>query len=292
MGPSNRKTFSLFDVVNYALMLLLVFVTFYPLYYIFIVSISDGYDVMKGAVHFWPSGANLNAYKLVLEDPFVGSSYWNTIVYTVCGTFVNVVCTILCAYPLSRKEFYGRGFFTIMIVITMFFSGGLIPSYLLVQKLGMVNTMWALILPGAISAWNMIIMRTFFQGIPNELFESAHMDGANEFSVIYRILLPLSTPIMATISMFYAVGHWNSFFPALIYLNEKAKYPLQVMLRNIVVEGDMTTQTQALGGAYASVTATSIKFAVIMIVIMPIVLVYPFIQKYFIKGVMIGSLKG
>ncbi|MCU6711459.1 carbohydrate ABC transporter permease [Paenibacillus sp. J5C_2022] len=292
MGQKRSVGSRLFDIANYFIMIALIMITFYPLYYIFIVSISDGYAVMKGSVHFWPTGVNLDTYRLILADPFVVRAYLNTIIYTLVGTIVNLSCTVLCAYPLSRKEFFGRGFFTVMIVVTMFFSGGLIPSYLLVQKLGMVNTMWALIIPGAISAWNMIIMRTFFQGIPNELFESAHMDGAGELRVLARILLPLSAPIIATISMFYAVGHWNSFFPALIYLNEKVKYPLQVMLRNMVIEGDMTTQTQELGGAYAYVTATNIKFAVIIIVILPIVMVYPFIQKYFIKGVMIGSLKG
>ncbi|WJH32695.1 carbohydrate ABC transporter permease [Paenibacillus sp. CC-CFT747] len=282
----------LFDGFNIVFMLILVFVMFYPLYYVFVVSVSDGGAVLRGDVTFWPKGFTFSTYKLILEDPLIFRSYTNTIVYTVVGTIVNVCCTILCAYPLSKKDFYGRGFFTLMIVVTMFFGGGLIPSYLLVQKLGMVNTMWALIIPGAISAWNMIIMRTFFQGLPEEIFESAHMDGANELTVLLRIALPLSVPILATISMFYAVGHWNSFFPALIYLNEKVKYPIQIMLRNMVVMGDMTNQTQQLSGEFAGVTATNIKYAVIIIVVFPILLVYPFIQKYFIKGALIGSLKG
>jgi putative aldouronate transport system permease protein len=281
-----------FDTFNIAFMLGLIFITFYPLYHIFVVSISDGHSVLRGEVSFWPVGPNLDTYRLLLEDPAIIRSYANTVLYTVVGTLVNMVCTILCAYPLSKKEFYGRGFFTLLIVFTMFFSGGLIPSYLLVQKLGMVNTMWALVVPGAISAWNMIVMRTFFQGLPNELFESARIDGASELLVLWRLVLPLSLPIIATISMFYAVGHWNSFFPALIYLNEKAKYPVQILLRNIVVMGQMSEQSQELSGPYAAVTSTNIKYAVIMIVVAPIIAVYPFIQKYFIKGVMIGSLKG
>ena len=281
-----------FDTCNMLFMLLLIFVTFYPLYYIFIVSISDGHSVMRGEIGFWPIGANWNTYRLILDDSTMIRAYGNTIVYTVVGTFVNLCCTILCAYPLSKKDFYGRGFFTIFIVITMFFGGGLIPSYLLVQKLGLVNTMWALILPGAISAGNMIIMRTFFQGLPQELFESARIDGANELRILMRLVLPLSMPILATMSLFYAVGHWNSFFPALIYLNEKAKYPIQLLLRNIVVMGQMADQSQELSGNYASVTSTNIKYAVIIVVVAPIIMVYPFIQKYFIKGVMIGSLKG
>ncbi|MDF2814385.1 MAG: lplC5 [Paenibacillus sp.] len=281
-----------FDTFNILFMIGLIFVTFYPLYHIFVVSISDGHSVLRGEVNFWPVGPNLDTYRLLLHDSAILRSYGNTILYTSVGTLVNLCCTILCAYPLSKKEFYGRSFFTLMIVFTMFFSGGLIPSYLLVQKLHMMNTMWALIVPGAISAWNMIVMRTFFQGLPNELFESARMDGANEWLVLWRIVLPLSLPIIATISMFYAVGHWNSFFPALIYLDEKAKYPVQILLRNIVVMGQMSEQSQELSGPYAAVTSTNIKYAVIMIVVAPIIAVYPFIQKYFIKGVMIGSLKG
>jgi putative aldouronate transport system permease protein len=239
-------TSRLFDVCNLLFMLSLIFVTLYPLYYIFIVSISDGHSVMRGEISFWPIGVNGDTYQLILKDPLLVRSYANTILYTVVGTLVNVAMTALCAYPLSKKDFYGRGFFTLLIVITMFFSGGLIPSYLLVQQLGLINSMWALILPGAISVWNMIIMRTFFQGIPHEMIESARIDGANELTVLARIVLPLSVPILATISMFYAVGHWNSFFPALMYLNEKAKYPVQIMLRNIVLMGQMSEQTQEL----------------------------------------------
>ncbi|CAG7636631.1 L-arabinose transport system permease protein AraQ [Paenibacillus solanacearum] len=281
-----------FDACNLLFMLALVMVTFYPLYHLFIVSVSNGHAVLRGEVSFWPVGPNLDTYRLLLQDTSILRSYGNTVLYTAVGTAVNLICTILCAYPLSKREFYGRSFFTLMIVLTMFFSGGLIPTYLLVQKLHMIDTMWALIVPGAISAWNMFVMRTFFQGIPGELFESARMDGAGEWMVLWRIALPLSLPIVATISMFYAVGHWNSFFPALIYLNEKAKYPVQILLRNIVVMGQMSEQSQELSGPYAAVTSTNIKYAVIIVVVAPIVAVYPFIQKYFIKGVMIGSLKG
>lgn len=282
----------LFDSINVVAMLLLVFVTFYPLYYIFVVSVSGGSAVMRGDVAFYPIDFNWNTYSLVFDDSSIWRSYLNTVVYTVVGTSINLVCTALCAYPLSKREFYGRGFFTLMIVVTMFFSGGLIPNYLLVQKLGMMNTMWALVIPGAISVWNMIVMRTFFQGIPNELYESAGMDGASELTSLIKITLPLSKPIMATMAMFYAVGHWNSFFSAMIYLNEKAKFPLQIILRNMVVMGEMSSQSQEISGAYAAVTATNIKYAVIIIAVLPILLVYPFIQKYFVKGVMVGSLKG
>ncbi len=282
----------IFDTSNILLMLLLVFATFYPLYYVLVVSLSDGHAVMRGEVAFWPKGFTLSTYQLIFDDQSIWRSYANTVLYTVVGTAINVVCTAMCAYPLSKKEFYGRGFFTLMIVLTMFFSGGLIPSYLLVQKLHMLNTMWALVIPGAISVWNMVIMRTFFQSIPNELYESAYIDGSNELISFLKITVPLSKPIMATMSLFYAVGHWNSFFSAMIYLDEKSKFPLQIILRNMVVMGEMSNQTQELGGIYAGVTATNIKYAVIIIAVLPIVMVYPFIQKYFVKGMMIGSLKG
>ncbi|NMO96426.1 carbohydrate ABC transporter permease [Paenibacillus lemnae] len=287
-SPGSRA----FDIINVILMLLLVFMTFYPIYYVLVVSLSEGNAVMRGEVSFWPIGFNLSTYALIFEDPSILQSYGNTILYTVVGTAINVICTAFCAYPLSKKEFYGRGFFTLLIVITMFFSGGLIPSYLLVQHLNMLNTIWALVIPGAISVWNMIVMRTFFQGIPQELYESAYIDGSSEFMSFLKITLPLSKPILATMSMFYAVGHWNSFFSAMIYLDEKSKYPLQIILRNMVVMGEMSNQTQELGGVYAAVTATNIKYAVIIIAVLPIIMVYPFIQKYFVKGMMIGSLKG
>lgn len=281
-----------FDVCNIVLMLLLVFFTLYPVYYLIVVSLSDGVAVSKGTVYWWPSGANLGAYKLLLGDSSIIRAYGNTLLYTSMGTLVNMILTVLCAYPLAKKDFYGRRVFSIMIVITMFFSGGLIPNYLLVYNLGMVNTMWAVILPSAISAWNMFIVRTSFQGIPGEMFEAARIDGANEWRILWRIALPVSVPMLATISMFYAVGHWNSYFPALIYLNEKAKFPLQILLRNLVIEGDMAGQAQDMAGQIATVSTTNIKYAVVIIAILPILMIYPFIQKYFVKGAMIGSLKG
>lgn len=289
-----RKSYGsrLFDGFNYGFMALLVIVTLYPLYYLIVVSLSDGISVSKGGVYFWPSGTNLSTYKLLLGDPSILRAYGNTILYTIAGTAINMVMTILCAYPLSKKNFYGRSGFTVMIVITMFFSGGLIPGYLLVYKLGMINTIWAIVIPGAIGSWNMFIMRTSFQGIPGELFESATIDGASEWRTLLRIVLPVSVPMMATIAMFYAVGHWNSYFSALIYLNERVKFPLQILLRSMVIDGDLTAQAQELSGVYAAVTATNIKYAVIVIAMAPILAVYPFIQKYFVKGVMIGSLKG
>lgn len=283
----------IFDSFNYLFMVLIMFITLYPFYYILIVSISDGKAIMNGLVKFWPIGLNLKSYEIIFQDPMIITSYINTIIYTLVGTLINLLFTILCAYPLSRKNFSGRRFFTKMIIITMLVSGGLIPTYLVVDSLGLVNKIWALVLPGAISTWNMIVMRTFFEGIPDSILESAYIDGANELGTLIKIVLPLSMPIIATMLLFYAVGHWNSFFSALIYLNEKKKYPIQIILRNIVISGDMSQQTNQMGASVDFLAIdTNIKYAVIMVATLPILLIYPFVQKHFVKGVMIGSLKG
>lgn len=281
-----------FDGVNIVLLLLLALATLYPLYYVLVISISDANAVMRGVVRYWPVGVNMDTYKIIMRDPNIITAYVNTLLYVSVGTCINLLFTMLCAYPLSKKDFYGRNAFMVMIVITMFFSGGLIPNYLVVQHLGMINTLWAIVLPTAINAWFMIIMRTFFMNIPQELFEAAHMDGAGMARTFVRIVIPLSVPSIMTIGMFYAVAHWNSFFPALIYLNEKAKYPLQIILRNIVIGGELTSVNASMAEADTFVAVQNVKYAVIIIVIAPILLIYPFVQKYFIQGIMVGSLKG
>jgi putative aldouronate transport system permease protein len=294
LNAIGSKKLTFFDIVNIALLSLLLFSIVYPLYYMAIVSISDGLFVQRGEIHWYPIQINFDAYSIILSDPSIVRSYANTLLYTVLGTFINIVMTSLCAYPLSRRGMYGRKQVTAFIIFTMFFSGGLIPMYLIVYNLGLVNTIWAIVIPHAINVWYVIIMRTFFQNIPDELHESAHMDGANDLTVFFRIVLPLSMPVLATMIMFYAVWHWNSFFPALIYLNEKRLYPVQIILRNMVIVGEMATQKEQLGNTDSDflVTAANVKYAVIIITILPIVTIYPFLQKYFIKGVMVGSLKG
>lgn len=284
----------IFDGFNIFLLLLLVFVTIYPIYYIFIVSISDGNLVTRGVIKMYPQDITFEAYKVVLNNPDIWRAYGNTVLYTVVGTIINLFMTSLCGYVLSRKDVYGRSVLIIVVVFTMFISGGLIPLYLVVLKLGLINTMWALVLPSAINTFNMIIMKTFFEGIPMALQESAYLDGANDFQVLFKIILPLSLPVMATMVLFYSVQHWNSFFPALIYLNESSKYPVQVLLRNIVIAGEFADQATSIGNASSNfrVVATNYKFAVIIITILPILCVYPFLQKYFVKGAMIGALKG
>jgi putative aldouronate transport system permease protein len=280
----------LFDSANTILLLMLVVMILYPLWNMAIVSVSAVFPVMRGEVRFWPIGFNLDAYRSLLARPSVVQAYGNTLLYTAVGTLINVVMTALCAYPLSRKDLIGKSFFTVFIVITMLFSGGMIPTFLVVNSLGLYNTMWAIVLPPAINVWYMIIMRTFFQNIPHEIHEAAYMDGANDLHIFVRIILPLSVPVLATMLLFYSVWHWNSFFPSLIYLNDVKLYPIQLIMRSMVVEGQASDSGNA--GREIGVAITSLKYAVIMITILPIVCVYPFIQKYFVKGAMIGSLKG
>lgn len=280
-----------FDVGNALLLAVLAFITLYPFYYVAIVSLSDGYAVIRGEVHWWPVGVNLESYRAVLEAPYVLTSFRNTVWYTAVGTVVNVTLTACCAYPLAMRFFYGRRVLTGFVVATLFFEGGLIPTYLLVRSLGMLDTIWALVLPTAIGAWYMIIMRTFFQTIPEELNDSAYLDGANDIQIFVRIVLPISTPILATMTLFYAVQHWNSFFPALIYLNDRERFPIQLILRAMVIEGDLSNM-QVEFQDDERIVDTTVKYAIIMVATVPILLLYPFLQRYFVKGMMIGSLKG
>jgi len=248
---------------------------------------------MTGKVTFFPVNITLATYKVIFEDPYILNAYKNTLVYTSVGVIINLVMTMLCAYPLARPNLKGRNLFAAFIMVTMFVNGGLIPLYLLVSSLNMINTIWALVLPGAINTYNMIIMRTFFAAIPNEMHESAHIDGASEFNTFINIVLPLSKSVIATIFLFYAVSHWNSYFPAMIYLNERNKFPMQLILRNIVIQGTNAAQSELVGGASDFlITESTLKYAAIIFATLPILIFYPFIQKYFVKGVMIGSIKG
>lgn len=293
MKVSKRIKFSLFDILNTLFMLGIIFVMLYPLYYMAIVSISNGGAVSRGEVGFLPININWKAYEFVFSDAPIVRAYWNTLLYTSVGVLINLTMTCLCAYPLSRKSFYGKEVIAMLIVFTMFFDGGLIPKYLLIDSLGMMNSIWAIVLPPAISVVYMVMMRTFFQDIPEALHESAYMDGANDWTVFRKVVLPLSLPLMATMTLFYAVGHWNSFFSALVYLNEKSKYPIQIILRSIVVEGDTNNQATEISGVSGSLIVNqNIKYAVVITAILPILVLYPFLQKYFVKGAMVGSLKG
>jgi putative aldouronate transport system permease protein len=292
MGRLNKQKYSWFDCLNVCLMLGLIFIMLYPLYYMAIISISNGGAVSRGEVGFFPVDITWKAYEIIFSDAPIVRAYANTLLYTSVGVAINLVLTALCAYPLSRKQFYGREIFALLIVFTMFFDGGMIPRYLVVNQLGLLDSIWAIVLPPAINVFYMVMMRTFFQAIPDALHESAYMDGANDWLVFRKIVIPLSGPLMATMTLFYAVWHWNSFFSALIYLNESSRYPIQMILRNIVIQGDMSAQSTEMSGVMGTlVVDQNIKYAVVIITILPILLLYPFLQKYFVKGSMIGSLK-
>lgn len=280
-----------FDIFNYGFLFLFGFITLYPLWYILVVSLSSAEYINAGAVSFWPRGLNIDAYKIVFKNEKIWRSYLNTLLYTGLGTFINVSMTSMCAYALSRKDLYGRKFWTVFVTVTMFVSGGMIPLYFVILKLKMINTMWSIVLPSAISTYNMIVMRTSFESIPMSLTESAYLDGANDIKIFSSIILPLSKPIIATMVLFYAVAHWNSFFPAMLYLNDQSKYPVQVIMRDIVIAGDMTSDSGDVA-SNINILATNYKYAVIIISIIPILVVYPLLQKHFTKGVMVGAVKG
>lgn len=291
----------IFLACNYIYLIIALIIVLYPILYIVSASISDPKLVNSGEMWLFPKGFTLEGYIRVFENPKIWSGYGNTILYTTVGTIVNLLVTLPAAYALSRSDFVGRKFFMGMFLVTMFFSGGLIPSYLLVKNLGLIDSMWALILPGAASVWNIIVARTFFQStMPRELQEAAYIDGCTNMRLFIKIVLPLSAPIIAVMALFYGVGHWNSYFSALIYLNDEAKYPLQMILRQILVLQEMSAETT--GAAVSSSVAAAmnnkaeiaslIKYSVIIVSTLPIVAVYPFLQRYFVQGVMIGSVKG
>ena len=291
IGSSAGSQF--FTGLNAFVLILITLITFYPLYYVLITSISNGMMVMQGKVRLYPIGVTFDSYKSITSDPQLFRSLWNSVLYTVVGTLINIIMSCLCAFPLSRRTFSGKKFFTGMIVVTMFFSGGMIPSYLVVKELELMDTMWAIVLPVAINTYNMIIIRTSFQSLPESLFESAQLDGANDFTILFRIALPLSKAVLATMVLFYSVSHWNSYFSAMLYLDSKDKYPLQIILRNKLISGLFSEEASQSGGSTSfTVTDSTLRAAVIMFTTLPILVVYPFVQKYFVKGVMIGSLKG
>jgi putative aldouronate transport system permease protein len=283
----------IFDAVLYVITALLLILVGYPLLFVVSASFSNPIDVVEGRVWLLPQGFTLEPYKLVFENEKIWSGYANTVFYAIAGTFINLVLTVLAAYPLSRRDLPGQQFLMFFVTFTMFFSGGLIPTYLLVKNLGMNNTIWAMLIPGAIATYNLIVMRSFFQNsIPNELQESAWMDGCNFFRMLWSIILPLSKPILAVMVLFYGVGHWNAYFNALIYLKGRELFPLQLILREILILNQDDMGGGDVGMTERVMLAESIKYSVIIISSVPVLLLYPFIQRYFVKGVMIGSIKG
>ena len=280
------------DLVIHATLITLIVMILYPVLHIVSVSFSSTVAYRQG-ISFYPRDIDLSAYRSIFAAGNVMRGFRNSIYYTVLGTTINVICTSMVGFALSRPRLAFRRIYMIYVMIPMYFGGGLIPSYLNVINLGMYNTIWAMVLPGAIAVWNLIIMRTFFASIPLELDESAHVDGAGDITIFLRIIIPVAKAGIATIALFYMSSHWNAWFAAMIYLRDVAKHPLQLMIRRIVMEEFLAQELSALHGMTDQpVTQDAIKYATIVIAIVPMLLVYPFIQKYFVKGVMIGSLKG
>ncbi len=280
-----------FDVLNALILLGVVTACLYPFIYMLAVSLSDSAAIASGTVWLWPKGFNLDMYRYVFEDGRVLKGYQNTLIYVVLGTAISLMVTALGAYSLSKTKLVMGKPILMLIVFTMFFNGGMIPTFLVVKELGFVNTVWGMVLPGAVGTWNLLIMRTFFMGMPQELEESGKIDGLSEVGIFFRIVLPLSKPVLATIGLYYAVGMWNNFMGPLLYLRDADMQPLQVILRNIVLSGQFTGTDGPVVGDIV-VVEDGLKFATIMVSTVPILLVYPFIQKYFVKGALIGSVKG
>lgn len=283
-----------FVILNYTILGIIACLMIYPLIYVLSASFSNPARTILGDIWLFPKEMTVDLYVKVFQNEKILIGYRNTIIYTVFGTFINLLFSVMIAYPLSRKDFYGRNVITVFIMITMFFSGGMIPTYLLVKDLGMLDTIWAIVLPGAVSVYNVIIMRTFFQSIPNELHEAASIDGCGNIAFLMKIVMPLSMPIIAVMTLFYGVGHWNAYFDSLIYLNDESKFPLQLFLRQMLIQEDMSGMSSASDSAISEhlMQIEGLKYAVVIVASLPMLVLYPFLQKYFVKGVMIGSLKG
>lgn len=286
----------LFYVADYLLLAFCGVIVLIPLINVAAQSLSDPRSVLAGRVYLWPRNFTLNTFALILRNRNIITGYLNTFYYASVGTCINLVMTVLCAYPLSRTDFAGRNFLMLIFAFTMMFGGGMIPTYIVIRNLGLIDTRWVMLLPSAIVVWNMILARTFFQNtIPKELYESAELDGAGDIRILVSVVLPLSTPILAVLTLFYAVStHWNSYFDAMMYLRSESLYNIQLVLRNAIANiaallymtGNLSQQEQSMAMAEAS------KYCIIVISILPVMIIYPFVQKYFIKGIMIGAIKG
>lgn len=285
------------DTLVYVLGTLITVIAAYPLIFVLSASFSEPSSVITGKVVLWPVNFTVEGYKTILEYAGIWTGYRNTIFYSLIGTTINICLTLPAAYALSRADFKARGFFTAFFSFTMFFNGGLIPTYLVVKDLGLVNNPAVLVILGAVSVWNMMITRTFFQGsIPHSLEEAAYLDGCSTTRLFLQIVLPLSTPIIAVLVLFYAVGHWNNYFNALIYLSKAEHYPLQLYLRNVLILEDVSAlmgDTEAVQEWLERLERKeAMKFGVVVVSSVPVLVLYPFLQKYFVKGMTIGAIKG
>ena len=290
------KTDKIFQIVILVIVSLIFLSVLYPIIYVISASFSSPNAVTTGRVILWPVDFSLDGYKAVFENKDVLLGYRNTIFYTVVGTLINVILTLIAAYPLSRRDFVGRRVLSFVFTFTMIFSGGMIPSYLLMRDLNLLNTIWAVLLPGALSVYNMQVTRTFISGnIPYELLEASQIDGCSDAQYFFKFVLPLSKPVIAVIVLFYAVAHWNAYFNAFLYLNDRELYPLQLFLREILINNKIDTTVTDIDIELLEAKqglADLLKYSLIIVSSLPIMCLYPFIQKYFIKGIMIGSVKG
>ncbi|CAN7438660.1 carbohydrate ABC transporter permease [Paenibacillus sp. LjRoot56] len=290
----NKTSFAekCFDTINVVLLILMMLLTVYPLIYVLFASVSDAGTLMGYKGMLWrPLGFSLDAYTNVFRNPMIVRGYGNTLFVVLAGLVLNITLTAFGAYALSRKSLKYRKPIMLFIIFTMFFSGGLIPLYLTVKGVGLIDSLWSLIIPTAINTFNLILMKTAFEAIPDALEESAKIDGANDFVILFRIVLPLSMPVIAVMLLYYGVGHWNSWFNAMIFLQERSLYPLQLVLRGILLQGETNANSGASDDDAAMLAAT-LKYATIIVATVPILFVYPFLQKYFVKGALIGAVKG
>lgn len=278
------------DITNYTILTLLAIITIYPFWTSIVISIIPLKEYLSSNIHLWPKTIDLSAYKFMLGMEELWHSFGVTIFVTLIGTAINILLTIMTAYALSKKDLKGGRVIMFLIVFTMMFNGGLIPTYIVVQKLGLMNTLWALIIPGAIGTFNLIIMKNFFAALPSSLEEAAQIEGYNDIQILFKIIVPISMPAIATIALFYSVEHWNEFFSAVMYITDRNKWPLQLFLRSMLFENGASTT--AGGGDDPYLLGMPIKMAAIMITALPILCMYPFFQKYFVKGIMIGGVKG
>lgn len=295
--PVRKKAKSMedriFDAVVFILVALVLIITVYPLYIVVVASFSAPLDVISGQVWIWPKGFNVEGYKRIFMNGDMLIGYRNTLVYTVLGTLVSIVLTMSAAYPLSRSKLFGRGAIMFLFAFTMFFRGGMIPSYLTLKGLGLYNNLAVMLLFGALSVYNVIVARTFLQNtIPNEVYEATEVDGANDIQTFFKIVLPLSMPILAVLTLFYAVGIWNNYFTGLIYLKDRSRYPLQMFLREILVTQADSMSEGLEADMNKMLVQESVKYGAIVVSSVPMIILYPFLQKFFVKGVMIGAIKG
>lgn len=286
---AKSKGYRLFKAVNALLMLLVIAVTLFPVLNILAKSFSDIKNLTLNTVSIYPKGFNLDTYRTIISDPTFWVDYKNTVLYTVLGGAINIFMTTIFAYALSVPRLKGKKVLTMFVVFTMLFNGGMIPNYMIVRSLGMRNTIWAIVIPGAVNTFNLIVMRTFFEGIPKELEEAASIDGMNTYGILARIILPLSKPILATMVLFYAVSLWNSWFPALLYLDRPDLLPVTMYLRNLIAGSMSATGADADSLGTVSV---NVQYVTIVLTTLPILCIYPFLQKYFVQGLTVGSVKG